>query len=756
MNAEAINPVSLLTFNGINGATGEYLLPQVPPRQIVAFATRTVQDKEHLYDLKIRQRQASQKFRGFKEGVDPKDLRTTGWGVIFADRDRERTPGVMEALRELLDLRRSQAGERYKDFTGGNAYRTGETKSVFLARHGAGPGPADPDRVPYYLLIVADPEAIPYTFQYQLDVQYAVGRLYFDSLDDYAQYAHSVVAMETGETALPRRAVFFGVMNQDDLATRLSSTQLVQPLANKMTISQKSSQWEIRSITEEGATKAGLADILGGPQTPALIFTASHGMGFPLDDPRQLLHQGALLCQNWPGPLSWREPIPEEFYFSADDVASDASLLGSLGFHFACYGAGTPQMDDFAHQAFREPAAIAPQAFIARLPQRLLSHPRGGMLAVVGHVERAWGYSFVWDKAESQLAVFESTLQRLMEAYPVGYAMEFFNERYAELSTELSSELQGVQFGKEVDTVALAGMWTANNDARSYVILGDPAVRLKVQPGTPPGAPAEVAGANLSAVTLDSPPALQTPGVGVPLLYAELAEWWPIFSKPEDYAEEAAFYRRLIISAAQRPIEEVLELGCGGGNNASHLKKSFRMTLVDLSEDMLAVSRNLNPDCEHFQGDMRSIRLGREFDAVFVHDAIDYMLTLEDLRRAIQTAYAHCRPGGVALFAPDHTRESFRPSTDHGGQDGEQRAIRYLEWVWDPDPADTTYLTDFAYLLRDRSGNARVIHDRHVCGLFSRQDWLGAIESAGFRAAAVPFDHSEIEPGTIEVFLGKK
>jgi SAM-dependent methyltransferase len=217
----------------------------------------------------------------------------------------------------------------------------------------------------------------------------------------------------------------------------------------------------------------------------------------------------------------------------------------------------------------------------------------------------------------------------------------------------------------------------------------------------------------------------------LPRLYDEFATWWPLLSAPADYAEEAAFFRDILMRARAEPARTLLELGSGGGNNASHLKPHFRMTLVDRAPGMLAVSRQLNPECEHVEGDMRTVRLGRLFDAVFIHDAITYLTTAQDLQQAMETAFVHCRPCGAVLFVPDCVRETFQPAARHGGHDGEGRALRYLEWTWDPDPSDTTYLVDFAYLLREADGSVRVEHDRHVNGLFPLAEWLRLLREVG-------------------------
>ena len=471
----------LLHFNGINGATGEYDLPPMTAEAIASVVLGETLDDETRTLLKNRYDNQGE---SFGVNADTRDLAQTGWGVIFAAKD-EQAPAIRDALQPLLDLRREQASradERcYKEFAGAQGYYPDDSHLDFLGREPRfkGAGPATPHQVPYYLLIIGDPEMISFRFQYQLDVQYAVGRLYFDSLEEYAQYAQSVVEAEQARVRLPRKAVFFGVQNPHDPATQLSADMLIKPLVQAMASAQPG--WELQTCLGEQASKANLAAFLGGTETPALLFTASHGMGFPNGDARQLAHQGALLCADWPGPREWRKPIPEDFYFSADDVGSEARLLGGLAFFFACYGAGTPHMDDFAKKVLSERAALAPHAFLARLPRRMLGHPKGGALALIGHVERAWDYSFRWKEAGPQLQVFQDTLDQLMAGYPVGAAMEWFNERHAEFSVVLATESERVKDGILArDDTKLARIWTANNDARNYTIVGDPAVRLPV------------------------------------------------------------------------------------------------------------------------------------------------------------------------------------------------------------------------------------------------------------------------------------
>ena len=473
------------SFNGVDASSGRPLLPDLPAAALARLARGLPVDAEA---VELHELRASQPFVT-AEDVDPRRLEEAGWGVVFP---HDIDPAIREALAPLLAHRQAQASavsdRRYREFLGPDAHRPGERKQAFLARHGvARSGPVDPDRLPYYLLIVGDPARVPFEFQAQLDVQYAVGRIHFDTVAAYADYARSVVAAETGGLQISRELALFGVANSDDPATRLSAENLVAPLADLLVPSLP--DWKITRYEGAHATKANLARLLGGDATPALLFTASHGAGFDRGDARQRSHQGALLCQDWPGPVAWKKPLTPDFYYAGEDVQATARPHGLIMFNFACYGAGTPLYNDYGQRSgAKEREQIADHPFLAALPQRLLSHPTGGALATIGHVERAWGTSFAWrgtgkkSGSSAQLAVFESAMRELMSGAPVGAALECFNERYAELASDLSVELEEISFNRAYNALELTDMWTANNDARSYTIIGDPAVRLPLAP----------------------------------------------------------------------------------------------------------------------------------------------------------------------------------------------------------------------------------------------------------------------------------
>lgn len=239
------------------------------------------------------------------------------------------------------------------------------------------------------------------------------------------------------------------------------------------------------------------------------------------------------------------------------------------------------------------------------------------------------------------------------------------------------------------------------------------------------------------------------------VFYSELAAFWPLLSPVEDYEEEAEEVAR-VIEEALPSARTMLELGSGGGHNAFHLKQRFALTLTDLSREMLDVSAALNPECVHVEGDMRTLALDATFDVVFVHDAIDYMTTREDLALAVDTAYRHCAPGGVALFCPDAVRERFEPGTEAGGSDASDgRGIRYLEWSYDLGPDDTRGVVQYAFVLRERDGSVRTLHETHTFGLFPESTWHETLEARGFDVRVVTERTSEARAPR-RFFLGRR
>lgn len=469
-----MNTERLFFCNGIDSETGEYVVPPLTACELAQLAC--CQGADLLQpDLERKVRTDDEAARGVRQGLDLRDLGQAGWGVVFLDKD-EKAEAIREALSPLLKRRSLQAGRDYEhyyqEYIGKKALRRKQSKKKFLKRFRASDGPADPDNVPYYLLLVGDPENIPYPFQFELDVDYAVGRLHFDTLDEYAAYAESVVAAEKAPRPGPHRLALFGVENPNDPLTRESSRRLTRPLAKAL---RKEAGWIVEAVTGGAANKARLTRLLGGDETPSLLFTAGHGISCKGRD-YQLEKQGALLCSDWPGPSNGASP---DMYFSAEDVTNHCRPSGLVSFHFACHSAGTPLMDEFAFRKLGTARQeIAPRPFVARLPQRLLARPNGA-LAVVGHVDRCFA-------AKPRVDVFTDVLKRLMTGYPVGAAVELLNQLHASLAVQLVPWLekkivdgQGPR-GKN-EELDMVETWTHCQDAKSYVICGDPAVRV---PGT--------------------------------------------------------------------------------------------------------------------------------------------------------------------------------------------------------------------------------------------------------------------------------
>lgn len=427
--------------------------------------------------------------------IDPRNLAESGWGIVFAATTApDLCSAIQAALAPLLTMRREQAGPYFRLYAGNEGYRPGDTARAFLGRaprlvEVANPANPPETGVPYYLLLVGGPDVIPFEFQYQLDVQYAVGRLDFGTdMEAYGSYARNVVAAESKAFTQAHRAVFFGVNNPNDEATEVSTRYLVNPLHKRLNQMIGKSDWQLLNVAPEFATKANLSQILTLTPPPAVLFTAGHGVELRPHDAAQRTVQGALLCQDWDGTPG---ELASTTYFSADDVTSAHDLRGMIAFLFACYSAGTPRWDEFGERHFRdEGRVIAPKPFIAALPKAMLALKERGASAVIGHVERAWSLSFMTEmesrpegmrtRRREHVDVFVCAFERLLNGYPVGAAMDFFNVRYAAVATELASLYDRIADApSRADVYRLAELWTTTYDARGYVVLGDPAVRLQ-------------------------------------------------------------------------------------------------------------------------------------------------------------------------------------------------------------------------------------------------------------------------------------
>lgn len=483
---DPVNP-DLCYFNGIDGTTGKYRVDPMPYADVAA----RLRSKPRKMAAVASHAETPRSFAP-PWGKDLNKLADMGWSIVFA----EGTPqDVRQALQPLVDHRRKQAGELTKILD----YKPGERVRDWYIRNHVSAGNFDPEIVPYYLLLVGPPLSIPFEFQYLLDVEYATGRLAFDTAAEYGHYVDSVLAYETAAKLDNRHEIaYWGTQHLGDPATNLSATRLVDPLANGVATAKGRLKAPVHETVKcqrklavgQAAVRDALLGLLHEQRAGSVLFTASHGMAFPsasdAANKQQMAGNGALLCQDWAGYGT----IRRNDYLTADDIDESANLGGLIAFFFACYGAGTPDVDQFLDdlsQAGHAPPP-APKPFLGALPRRLLSHPKRTALAVIGHIDRAWGFSIQpLGMDEPQILSFYETLCNLLGGNPVGAAVsQFFGGKYAALSAALlSDQSPGLPETMRLSDRDLVSRWLERNDAQNYVILGDPAVRLRPEAMSP-------------------------------------------------------------------------------------------------------------------------------------------------------------------------------------------------------------------------------------------------------------------------------
>ena len=392
---------------------------------------------------------------------------------------------IKDALKPLLDLRKSEAGDLFKIFDDQTGYQAGVPAEKWLTSRGSALNVVDPTQgVPYYLLLIGSAADIPFEFQYDLDTYFAVGRLAFESPQEYAQYAQNIVNFEKGAGQKKSIAVF-NTRNDGDRATALLHDQIAMKLSQggdslKPLGSQQG--YSMTARLAEAATKSELVSLLRGQTeagVPAMLFTGSHGVAFSAADPNQRFKQGAILTQDWEGPGS---AIGPDTFLTADEMPANAQLNGMLHFFFACYSAGCPKNDTYSYGPNNQPVQIAKDTLVARLPQKILLQ---GAQAVIGHIDRAWAYSFQTNTGQAMVQSFRDPLVRLLQGRRVGDALDVFDQRWSVLSGGLLTLIQNRDaMPSSVPPSVLANRWVARDDARNYVVLGDPAARLKIAPTT--------------------------------------------------------------------------------------------------------------------------------------------------------------------------------------------------------------------------------------------------------------------------------
>jgi hypothetical protein len=407
------------------------------------------------------------------------DLTQSGWSVLYG---LSASDAIKKELQPLLNHRKECVKDEafFKVFDGPTGYQKEKSVKDWLRKNGATLHPDDPpDKVPFYVLIVASPEDIPFEFQCELDLYYAVGRLWFDTPEEFGCYAKSVIDCESpsSQVVTSRQLSLFCTANDGDHATQDLYATLFDPLVQKKFGTRQ--KFEPYYATGAAATKDALHKMFTGQApggTPALMFTGSHGLLQPLGSKYQAATQGAIVCQDWPGTGA----VGQTQCYAAWDL-KQPKVHGMVLFMLACYGGGWPTVDSYQAPG-AAPVEISKVPMMAQLPQRLLGCENGA-LAVIAHVDKAWSYSYHSSDGIPQSQSFRDVFMKLMNGLRLGNATDQFNLRCAGIGDELLDGLESLRKGDGTfSQEQVLNLRVAHEDSRNYVVLGDPAVRLCVKP----------------------------------------------------------------------------------------------------------------------------------------------------------------------------------------------------------------------------------------------------------------------------------
>jgi hypothetical protein len=442
-------------FSGVDGDTGAYFIDPMD--------SKTLRERVVFPEILVS--------RDVANWIDPGNIAKAGWCVVYHE---DEDPAVLQALASLREHRKGLAGDRYREIVITREEMTEKRwlKERFFEKHKVAPGRADPMKLPYYILIVGSPALIPFSFQYELDLNYAVGRLSFDEPAAYANYAQNVIDAEQRSFSRQRRVVVFGPDNRNDELTKKSKEDLAEPLVSSLRKLNEDSPWVVHRILGRSATKAKLEACMGGNNAPALLLTAGHAITIEKDHERRKQLQGSIICSDWGG--GGREKVFPHQYFSARDIKPGRDYRGMVAFFYACFSAGTPEYSSFSKpDEARERLNDYP--FVAALPKALLGHERGA-LAVIGHVDLTNVNAFRWQKEVHSINHFIEVFYALMQGQTAGHAMETFGQRLADIQGSINKFLGA----KDQDDYRYLQLWSGYHDARGFVLLGDPAVKIPV------------------------------------------------------------------------------------------------------------------------------------------------------------------------------------------------------------------------------------------------------------------------------------